>query len=83
MSYKLKCRDYLEGECFPYIRIDGIDEDKIQECDNTIYDGFSPESIGLHADAWDTKEFNQGMILNGERVRVRSCHFDYIHTKEQ
>ena len=69
MKQYVKCRDYDEGETFPFVRLDGTEG--MYPCNETLYEHWLPEAI-------ENDEFNMLILLNGEMVKVRSCHFDFI-----
>lgn len=70
MNKYLKCRDYYAGESFPYMQ--GFsDVTGYHPCDETLYEYWLPDCI-------EDDQFNAIIMLNGDPVKVRTCHFDFV-----
>lgn len=69
---KAICRDYEEGDCFPFLELNQNEfvYGQYWPCDETPYLCFQP-------DYWDNEEFNLVIILNDRPVRARGIHFDF------
>lgn len=73
MTYA-KCRDYDEGETFPYAT---QEKEGYFPCCERLYPCWQPEEIA-------DDEFNLVILLEGHPVKVRGCHFDFFEmTYEQ
>lgn len=70
-TVKARCREYEEGESFPFLELNDFENVHYQRCDETQYLCFQPDYL-------DNEEFNLIIILNGRTVIARSCHFDFI-----
>lgn len=69
MKQYAKCFPYTEGETFPFFRLDGIEGKYL--CSGALYEKWHPQAI-------EDDEFNMIINLDGELVKVRSCHFDFV-----
>lgn len=64
------CRDYEDGESFPYLELNDNETVHYFPCDEDSFQSFQPEY-------WDDEEFNVIIILRERPVRVRGMHFDF------
>ena len=69
MTTYAKCRDYREGESFPYL-LDDSTTCLFSPCDESLYLCWQPDKL-------DDEEFNLVIELNGIPVRARGIHFDF------
>jgi hypothetical protein len=74
MTTYAKCKDYNEGEAFPYIELDNNEHVHFRSCDNTMYHCYQPDQL-------DDEEFNLILLLDQRLVRARSSHFDFTNNK--
>lgn len=78
MTTYAKCRDYGEGDCFPYIHKcpEYLDDQELYEyCNETLYECWQPDSL-------DNEEFNMVIMHKGSPVLVRGIHFDFIDVED-
>lgn len=68
---KAICRDWREGESFPYIELNDTESVHYWPCDDTEYMCFQP-------DYWDNEEFNVILIFRDRPIRVIGIDFDFI-----
>ena len=64
----IRCRDYDDDESFPFMNGEELG---FEDCNETLYEYWQPDAI-------EDDEFNTFILLNGEPVKVRSCHFDFV-----
>jgi hypothetical protein len=75
MTTYVICRDYRDGESFPYLTANPSAEEREQgcmyhACDETRYECWTPDEI-------EDDEFNMVILLGRLPVLVRSMHFDF------
>jgi hypothetical protein len=66
-----KCRDYEEGDSFPYYDNRTDRESLYCPCDNTLYECWQPDCI-------EDDDFNLVIMMAGYPVLARECHFDFV-----
>jgi hypothetical protein len=71
MNTYAKCRDYNEGESFPYLELKDAENVHYWPCDETEYLCFQPDYL-------DDEEFNIIIIFRHRPVFARGIHFDFI-----
>jgi hypothetical protein len=69
MKQYVRCRDYEEGDSFPFEKLNGIGG--FYPCSPVLYEHWLPEAI-------EDDEFAMVIDLEGELVKVIATHFDFV-----
>lgn len=78
MNVYAKCRDYREGETFPFVHTNDYLEHEVKyfTCTETLYPCWQPDEL-------DDAEFNLVILLHGAPVLVRGIHFDFVEVDDE
>lgn len=66
-----QCRDYEEGESFPYYDFMNDRSFLFYPCSQELYECWQPDCI-------EDEEFNLVIMLHNFPVRARGIHFDFV-----